>query len=269
MAKEIIVSLQNEKIKNIVKLREAGRERKKQGLFLIEGWREINLALEAGAEIINIFYCQDYIKHELEFDEEKLIKVSKKVFAKISYRENPDGFLAVAKAGQKKLENINLSSSPLLIILESVEKPGNLGAILRTADAVGADAVIINDAKTDIYNPNVIRASQGAVFSVPAVLTSIKETIEYCKNNKIKIFATTPAAGKEYAEIDYCAGCAVVMGAEDKGLSEKWLKAADEKIKIKMNGKIDSLNVSVSAAIILFEAVRQRDAKHKSRQVDC
>ncbi len=261
MAKEIIVSLQNEKIKNIIKLRETGRERKRQGLFLIEGWREINLALKGGVETESMFYCNNYVKHKLEIKEEKLIEVSKKVFDKISYRENPDGFLAVAKFRKDKLDNIKLNSKPLLIILEAVEKPGNLGAILRTVDAVGVDAVIINDSKTDIYNPNVIRASQGTVFTVPTVLSSVDETVGFCKKNKIKIFATTPEAKKQYTEINYNAGCAIIMGAEDKGLSEKWLKKADEKIKIKMNGKIDSLNVSVSTAVVLFEAIRQRSIK--------
>jgi TrmH family RNA methyltransferase len=254
----IIESVQNEKIKNLVKLRETSRERNQQGLFLIEGWREINLALKGGIKIENLFYCQDYTKQELGIDKEKIVEVSKKVFDKISYRENPNGFLAVAKLKQEKLKNIKLTPKPLLIILEAVEKPGNLGAILRTADAVGVDAVIINDPKTDIYNPNVIRASQGTVFTVPTVLSSIGETVEFCKDHKIKIFATTPDTKKEYTEINYNVGCAVVMGTEDKGLSDKWLKTADEKIKIKMSGKIDSLNVSVSTAIVLFEASRQR-----------
>ncbi len=271
-----IESAQNEKIKNIVKLRESRSERKKQGLFVIEGRREISLAVAgpvksgragakqfnwAGVEIVNLFYCADYAKQKLGMADEKIIEVSKKVFEKISYRENPDGLLAVAKIKELKLENIKLSASPLLIILEAVEKPGNLGAILRTADAVGADAVIINDSKIDIYNPNVIRASQGAIFTAPMVVAAIDETIKFCHGRKIKIFATTPDAKLEYADADYKVGCAIVLGAEDKGLSEKWLKAADEKIKIKMNGKIDSLNVSVSAAIILFEAVRQRSKK--------
>lgn len=254
----LINSLHNEKIKNIVKLREAGRERGKQGLFLIEGWREINLALKGRVEIEAMYYCPEYIKQELTIDEAKLIEVSKKVFDKISYRENPDGYLAAAKLNQYKLADIKLSLKPLIVVLETIEKPGNLGAILRTADAAGAEAVIINDAKTDIYNPNVIRASQGTVFTVPTVISSIKETVSFCKNNKIKILAATPAAKTEYIKADYNQGCAVVMGAEDKGLGEKWLTSADEKIKITMRGKIDSLNVSVSAAVILFEAVRQR-----------
>lgn len=254
-----IDSLQNEKIKNIIKLRNNGRERKKQNLFLIEGRREINLALKSGVKIEWLFYCPNYDNQGLEIGREKIIIVSKKIFAKISYRENPDGFLAVAKFRQTKLTAIELSHKPLIIILEAIEKPGNLGAILRTADATGADAVIINDVKTDIYNPNVIRAGQGAIFTIPTIVNSIKETIQFCKNNKIKIFAASPTAEKSYLKVNYNSGCAIVMGAEDKGLSKEWLKAADEKIKIKMRGRIDSLNVSVSAAVILFEALRQRE----------
>lgn len=253
-----INSWQNEKIKNIVKLRSSGRERKKQSLFLIEGRREIGLAIAGGIAIENLFYCPDYGKQKLEIGQEKIIEVAKKVFNKISYRENPDGFLAAAKMKELKLKNIKLSAKPLLIILEAVEKPGNLGGILRTADAAAVDAVIINDSKTDIYNPNIIRASQGTVFTVPTVVSSIKETVAFCKNNKIKKLAAAPAAKKLYTEVGYNGGCAIVMGAEDKGLSKEWLSAADEKIKINMRGRIDSLNVSVSAAIILFEAVRQR-----------
>lgn len=254
-----INSLQNEKIKNIVKLRDNGRERKNQGLFLIEGRREINLALKGKIEIKTIFYCPDYSRQRLEVGQEKIIEVAKKVFAKISYRENPDGFLAVAKFRQIKLADIKLSAKPLIIILEAVEKPGNLGAILRTADAAAVNAIIINDGKTDIYNPNVIRASQGAIFTVPTILSSISETANFCKNNKIKILAATPAAKKSHTETNYNGGCAIILGAEDKGLSKTWLEAADEKIKINMRGQIDSLNVSVSAAVILFEAIRQRE----------
>ncbi|MFH0918659.1 MAG: RNA methyltransferase, partial [Candidatus Omnitrophota bacterium] len=154
-------------------------------------------------EIVNLYYSPDYIKKELAIDEEKIVEVGKKVFSKISYRESPDGFLAVAKIKKLSLAGIKLKANPLLIVLEGVEKPGNLGAILRTADAAGADAVIINDPKTDIYNPNVIRASQGTVFTIPTVLGSIEETIKFCKTNKIKILATTPEAKVEYARVNY------------------------------------------------------------------
>lgn len=262
-----IESLVNQKIKNIVKLRESSRERKNQGLFLIEGHREISLALKADVEIENLIYSPEYIKWELAIEEEKIIEVSKKIFSKISYRENPDGFLAIAKSQERNLEDIKLSQSPLLVILEAVEKPGNLGAILRTADAIGLEAVIINDLKTDLYNPNIIRASQGAVFTVAVVLSSIDETVEFCKKHGIKTFATMPEAKTTYIEADYNQGCAIVLGSEDNGLSAKWFKLADQKIKITMRGQIDSLNVSVSAAVVLFEALRQREVR--SKKVDC
>lgn len=253
-----IESATNLKIKNIVKLRESSRERERQGLFIIEGDREIGLARQGEVEIESLMYCRDYAKRELAGDYKNIVEVSKKVFAKISYRENPDGFLAVAKIKELKLEKMRLSANPLIVALEAVEKPGNLGAILRTADASGADAVIINDSKTDLYNPNVIRASQGAVFTVAVIVSSIPQTVKFCQKNNIKILAAAPGAAKEYLEVDYQQGCAIILGAEDKGLSKDWLAAADEKIKIKMRGQIDSLNVSVSAAVILFEALRQR-----------
>ncbi len=257
----IINSLQNEKIKNIVKLLKSNSQRLEQDMFTVEGYREISLALAAKVEIANLFYCPELAKKSLttfNLGAEKIIELAPKVFKKLSLRENPDGFLALAKMRQAKLDDIKLKINPLVIILEAVEKPGNLGAILRTADAAGADAVIINQAKTDIYNPNVIRASQGTVFTVPVVVASPGQTLKFSKQNKIKVFATAPRAKKEYFEADFRNGSAILLGAEDKGLSQEWLALADEKIKIKMRGKIDSLNVSVSAAIILFEALRQR-----------
>ena len=257
----IINSLQNEKIKNIVKLLKSSRERLEQGLFTIEGYREISLAMAGNVEIVNIFYCAELSKRSItsfKIAPEKIIELAPKVLKKLSLRENPDGFLALAKMRQAKLDDIKLKINPLVIILEAIEKPGNLGAILRTADAAGADAVIINQAKTDIYNPNVIRASQGTVFTVPVVVASGQATREWCNKNKIKIFATAPTAKKEYFGVDFRKGSAILLGAEDKGLSQEWLTTADEQIKIKMRGKIDSLNVSASAAIILFEALRQR-----------
>src|SRR3989338_1927132 len=199
----IIESLENPKIKNIVKLRESSRQRQELALFLIEGYREIGLALRAGVQIENLFYSPGYIKRGPAIEEEKIIEVSKKVFSKISYREKPDGFLAVAKINDKKLADLKLSANPLLVVLEAVEKPGNLGAILRTADAAGADAVIINDAKTDIYNPNVIRASQGTVFTVTVVLSSVSETVKFCRSHKIKVLAAVMNAKKEYTAVDY------------------------------------------------------------------
>lgn len=253
-----INSLQNPTVKSLVKLRDSG-ERKKQGLFLIEGLKELGLAIEAGVEIKNIFVSPGFAKTELDLPEDKVIKVEKKVFEKISYRENPDGYLATAKTKVLKLSDIKLSQSPLVIILESVEKPGNLGAILRTADAAGADAVVITDPKTDIYNPNTIRSSRGTIFTKPVVIADKKEIKNWCEKNKIKIYAASLEAAKVYTEANFKSGTAILLGTEDKGLTREWLDLSDERIIIPMRGKIDSLNVSVSASVILYEVLRQRN----------
>ena len=257
--KDIITSVQNERIKEIIRLRKP-RERRKQDLIIIEGKQEIELAHQAGLEIVELFYCQDFAnsKKIAGLPEEKLAPVVPAVFQKISYRENPDGFLALAKPKYLELSKIKLNKNPLVIILESLEKPGNLGAILRSADATGADAVIVANPKTDIYNPNVIRASLGTVFTNQVAAASTEEARNWLAKNKIKSLAATPEAKKIYTEADYKGAVAIIMGEEHPGLSKDWLEKVDEKIKIPMRGKIDSLNVSVSTAILLFEAVRQR-----------
>jgi TrmH family RNA methyltransferase len=218
------------------------------------------MAMGAGFEIDKLFFCLDFAgkRRMEEIEDDLIISVIPTVFKKIAYRENPDGFLALAKLKNLELEKIKLSKNPLVIILESVEKPGNLGAILRSADAAGVDAVIISDQRTDIYNSNVIRASLGTVFTNQVAVSSAKEIKKWLSHNKIKSLAATPEADKLYTEVNYKGGIAVVVGEEHGGLSKDWLEKADEKIKIPMAGKIDSLNVSVSTAIILFEAVRQR-----------
>jgi len=260
--KEIITSAQNERIKEIIRLRKP-RERRKQDLIIIEGRQEIELARQAGLEITEVFYCQDFAgnKKIASLPEEKLASVIPAVFEKISYRENPDGFLALAKPKYLELGEVKLSKNPLIIILESLEKPGNLGAILRSADAAGADAVIVADSKTDIYNPNVIRASLGTVFTNQVAVSGGEEIKKWLKDKKIKSFAATPEAEKLYTEVNYKGAVAFIMGEEHPGLSKDWLDAAKEKIRIPMAGKINSLNVSVSTAIILFEAIRQRNKK--------
>jgi len=257
--REIITSAQNPKIKEIIKLQKP-RERKEGGLIIVEGYQEILMALGAGFEIEKLFFCPDLAGKKVieKMGDSKIISVASGVFKKIAYRENPDGFLALVKSKILKLNEIKLSASPLVIVLESVEKPGNLGAILRSADAAGADAVIISDQRTDIYNPNVIRASLGTIFTNQVVISGAKEIQKWLSKNKIKSLAATPEADKIYTEVNYKGGMAIVMGEEHKGLSQTWLKEAEEKIRIPMAGKIDSLNVSVSMAIILFEAVRQR-----------
>jgi len=255
-----ITSTQNQAIKELIKLKKS-RERKKQGYIIIEGRHEIFLAQSANVKIEKFFVCEDFSSDEnfnVILKETRAEKVSNEVFLKISNRENPDGYLAVAKAPELSLEMIKLSKTPLVVILEAVEKPGNIGAIIRTADAVGADAIIINDPKTDIYSPNIIRASLGSIFNKQIVVADRKSTVKWLKMNKILSYATTPAAKKVYFDCNFAKASAFLIGTEHEGLSQEWQAAADDKIKIEMNGRIDSLNASVCAAVVLFEAVRQR-----------
>jgi TrmH family RNA methyltransferase len=259
-----ITSTQNPKIKNLLAL-EKPRERRKQNLFVVEGKKEIGMALDAGYKISNLFYCEDLISEaelkSLNTSDKLLISVSKEVFDKIAVRENSGGLLAVAEQKSHGLAQIKLSKNPLLLILESVEKPGNLGALLRTADAVGADAVIICDPQTDFYNPNVIRSSIGCVFSTQIASATSEETIEWLKKNGTQIFCTYLKASKPYYDVDYKNPSAIVMGTESTGLSKIWVDNGTANIIIPMQGKIDSMNVSTAAAVVVFEAKRQRGFK--------
>jgi len=264
MAKTII-SLQNPLIKNILQLQEKARERKKQNLFVIEGYREIRLAVLSGFNIETLLHCPELItKHEIDelttggisFD---YITCSLEVFNRIAYRKHTGGLFALARQKWLSFEQLQLSTSPLLLVLESVEKPGNLGAILRTADAAGIDAVIICDPQTDLFNPNTIRSSIGCIFTVPIVTDTSFDTLKWLRSLKIKILGTALTAEKFYHLTDLRQPCAIIMGSEAIGLSSVWLDGADELIKIPMKGKIDSMNVSASAAIMVFEAMRQRN----------
>jgi len=255
-----ITSTQNQKIKDAAKLHEA-RERKKCGLVLVEGRREIELARAGGAAIETLFVCEE-IFGDTDFvraaGAKETFAVSPAVYKKISFRESPAGILAVARPPVYSLADIKNKNDLLLVVLEAVEKPGNLGAIVRTADAAAVDAVIICDPKADIYNPNAIRSSQGTVFTKKVIVADSPAVIVWLFENKIKAFAATPAANKTHFACDFRKNAAIVLGTEDKGLSQAWIEAADEKIRIPMRGAIDSLNVSASAAIILYEAIRQR-----------
>jgi len=259
-----ISSSSNSSIKNLLRLKKAG-DRKKLGLFMVDGRREIELALSAGQGIVSLFYSPDLIKGQQELisavrsKQGEIIEVTKNIFQKICYKENPDGFLAVVKLQEKKLADIKLNKNPLLVILERVEKPGNLGAILRTAYAVNATAVIINDNQTDIYNPNVIRASEGTIFSQTVLKASVSETLEWLRAHKISSFAAATSGSQEYISVDLSGPAAFVFGSEASGLSREWLEGAEQAIKIPMRHGLDSLNVSVSAAVILFESIRQRN----------
>jgi len=258
---DLISSSQNPKIKSLLAL-EKPRERRKQQLFVIEGKKEIGLALEAGYKIGNLFFCEDIISLQelksLGLEERFLVRVTKDVFDKIAVRENSGGVIAVAEMKVHSLDQISLQQNPLLLILEGVEKPGNLGAILRTADAAGIDAVIICDPQTDFYNPNVIRSSIGCVFTKQTASTTSEDTIQWLKKNNISIFCTYLQASQPYHLVDYKKPCAIVMGTEATGLSDIWVKNSEANIIIPMGGKIDSMNVSTAAAVVVFEAKRQR-----------
>ncbi|MBU8892042.1 MAG: RNA methyltransferase [Bacteroidales bacterium] len=260
---ERITSTQNPKIKNIVRLQQKSSERKNQNLFVIEGLREISLAMQAGIKLKSVFICAGIIPYDevmasLSFDLQSF-EISREVFEKLAYRGSTEGVIAIAEPKPYSLNDIVLQTNPLVVVLESVEKPGNLGAILRTADAAKVDAIIICDPLTDIYNPNVVRSSVGCVFTNQVIACSSDEAIKWLKEKNIKSYAAALTAKKFYHETDLTKPVAIVMGTEADGLTEKWLKNTDEQIIIPMSGKIDSLNVSTSTAIIVFEAMRQRN----------
>ncbi|MDD3635957.1 MAG: RNA methyltransferase [Bacteroidales bacterium] len=253
----MITSKTNPRIKALVRLQKSS-ERRKTNRFLIEGYREIERAVANEINIETLFHCPDLCPKLPEWTVYEHVAVSREVFEKIAYRGESDGLLALAITPQNSLENIQLSQNPLLIILEAVEKPGNLGAILRTADAAGIDALLVCNPLTDIYNPNTIRSSLGCVFSVPVVACNSTNAIKWLNANMIKIFATYLEASINYLDADFSGRTAIVMGTEATGLSPQWVNAADQNLIIPMRGIADSLNVSVSTAIVLFEALRQR-----------
>ena len=262
MGENKISSLQNTKVKQLVALQQKSSERRKQGVFVVEGIRELQHCLNAGYTINSIFFCPELTDtgalSSLLSESTASYEVSPEVYEKIAYRGSTEGVIATVQSKQLALEDLHLSKQPLLIVLESVEKPGNLGAILRSADAAGADAVIICDPLTDLYNPNLIRSSIGAIFSVPCIACSSDDCINFLKQNNINILTAQLQDSKLYYDTDMTCGTAIIMGTESTGLTDVWRKAADAHIRIPMLGQLDSLNVSVSAAILLFEAVRQR-----------
>ncbi len=259
---EIITSAQNPKIKRLLQLQQKSSERRKAGLFVVEGRRELQHCLEAGYEIDSLFCRQDMVEQmmddSLEASCRRVFAVSADIYAKIAYRESTEGVVAEVKSRRHSLEDLTLSEHPLVVVLESVEKPGNLGAVLRSADAAGADAVIVCDPLTDLYNPNLIRSSLGAIFSVQSAACTTEECITYLKDKGISILTAQLQDSSLYYETDMRRATAIVIGTESTGLSNAWRQAADAHIRIPMLGKMDSLNASVSAAILLFEAVRQR-----------
>jgi RNA methyltransferase, TrmH family len=265
---KLISSLQNPLIKNVLLLEEKPRERKLQNLIVIEGFREIRLALVAGFTVTTIFYCKDFIdSKELNslishgYSSFEMIEIPGEIYNRLAYRKDHGGIIALANPQRTLLKDVRLSKTPLILVLESVEKPGNLGALLRTADAANLDAVIICDPQTDIYNPNAIRSSIGCIFTMPVVTSSTEQTIRWLRANSITMYATALTAVNFYHDANLKKPCAIIMGSEASGLSDQWLDEADQLIKIPMNGKIDSMNVSASAAVVVFESLRQRGFK--------
>lgn len=260
-----ITSLQNPEIKQAVRLRKRS-ERDEQGRFLVEGYRELLRALDNGWRPEQVFYCQECFLGSNEWPLlEKaratgalLVECTEPVFKKAAYRERPEGLLAVGPSWSTELEQLDLSSQPLVLVAESIEKPGNLGTMLRTADAAGADALIVCDPRTDIFNPNVVRASIGTLFTIPVVQASTESTLDWLRQNRITSYAATPHTERLYYEADLAGPSAIVMGTEQVGLTDAWIKGADESIRIPMLGQADSLNVAAATTILLFEAVRQR-----------
>lgn len=262
-----ITSPQNPKIKTRFKLHDR-RERDKTGLFLIEGYRELKRAIESGSvHFEEVFICPDLF---LGSNEKGLVAgvqapvhtCSEAAFRKLSYRDRPDGLVAVAHQMQHTLPFLfpllEKKQAPFLLIAEAIEKPGNLGTILRSADAVGIDGVIVCDRCTDIYNPNVVRASVGTLFTVPVVEASGVETLLWLQRKKIRVVAATPAAPQDYTETDFTGPVAIVVGTEQLGLSEAWMQAADVRVSIPMKGIADSLNVATATTLLLYEVLRQR-----------
>ncbi len=268
---EVISSAQNPKIKELLALQQKSKLRRSEGLFVVEGRRELEHCLQAGFSIRTLFVCREVfsaaedtpqVNSLAEGDISKnLVLVSPEVYSKVAYREGTEGIIAEVYSKPQGLSELNLPENPIIIVLESVEKPGNLGAVLRSADAAAASAVIVCDPLTDLYNPNLIRASIGAVFTVPVAVATTEETIAFLKGKGIKILTAQLQDSSLYYSEQMSGPTAIVMGTESTGLSQAWRAAADAHIRIPMLGKLDSLNVSVSAAILLFEALRQRTEK--------
>ena len=260
-----IESRQNPRLKDAVRLRQRSH-RNKTGLMLIEGYRELKRALDNKVSIQALFYCPEVYIGENEPElvarceaaGAELLECTPEVFEKLSYRDRPEGLCAVAPQVGQTLDELDLPEHPLLIIAEAVEKPGNLGTIMRSADAAGVDAVIVCDACTDLGNPNVVRASIGTLFTVPIAEASTEETLAWVRDKGISVLAATPAAEKLHTETDMTGSVAIVVGTEQIGLSDRWLSESSLNVRLPMYGQVDSLNVAAATTILLYEAIRQR-----------
>lgn len=269
----VLSSLQNPRVKESIALRERSR-RNSTGLFLIEGYRELLRAMDGGQQIDTLYICpalflgsnETVLIDRIKRKGARVFECTEKVFHKLSYRDRPDGLLAVAKQLPLSLNGLDSRLSgttpPFLVVAEAIEKPGNLGTLLRSSDAVGVDGVIVCDRCTDIYNPNVVRASVGTLFTVPVVEAVGTETLEWLRKKGIKILAATPSARIEYTDVDMSGPIAIAVGTEQLGLSDLWMAESDMQVRIPMCGVADSLNVATATTLLLYEALRQRRNKH-------
>ena len=266
MEESYIQSRQNDQVKNLVKLRER-KHRDRQERFLVEGLRELGHAIGSGYKIETIYYCPEYFpsdQHEAFINDTRrnaeipLVRMSEDAFTKAAYREGPDGIIAISKQQGHSINELDLPAAPLLLVLEGIEKPGNLGAILRSADGAGADAVILVDCVLDLYNPNAIRSSQGLIFALPIVCTEQEYLAEWLTKHQIQTVATTPDTESLHWDVDYQKPTALFFGSESDGLTDYWLNKVEARIRIPMAGRADSLNVAAAAVVCLYEAKRQR-----------
>lgn len=264
----VITSTANDRVKRAVALRDK-RERDRTGLMLIEGVREIERAMQAGIELERVYFCSAVIERDEELSllaslvesRARTVEVTARVFEKITYRGGSGGFLAIAQQPKIALSDLPATGDALFLVVESVEKPGNLGAIIRSADGSGATGIIACGAGTDLYNPNVIRASLGTVFTVPCARAQAAEAVRWLRDTGTTIVTATPGGELPYTAVDFTGRRAIAVGAEDFGLTPAWIEAADHRVLIPMMGAADSLNVSATAAILLYEALRQREAR--------
>ena len=264
LLRTFISSPQNPRVKALVRLR-TRRERERKATFLVEGRREVRRALAWKSYMVAVYCCPSLYVGE---SEEKLlaevaqaaevVEMSESAFRKVSYRDRPEGLLAVLRQPELSLAALRVGTDPLVLVVESVEKPGNLGAMLRTAEAAGADAVVVADPTTDVFNPNVVRASLGSLFTMPLAVAEGAEALGWLREMGLRVIATSPAAAEPCWKSDLSGGAAVVIGAEQHGLSGRWLEGADQTVRIPMSGTVDSLNAGSAAAVLLFEARRQR-----------
>ncbi len=257
-----ITSIQNPYIKSLVQLQEKAKARKQTGTFLIEGKREIELAIKGNYEIETILFLPELISEKqlnsLTTKQFNTIEISKDVYQKLAYRDTTEGILAIAKTKNLSLSDLKLPENPLILVLESIEKPGNIGAMLRTADAANIDAVILANPKSDLYSPNIVRSSVGCLFTNQIASGTTEEVIAFLKEKNINFYSATLQNSNEYHKVDYSTPTALVVGTEATGLTQLWRDESTQNIIIPMQGEIDSMNVSVAAAILLFEAKRQR-----------